>query len=304
MKILVTGASGFIGREVTDRLCKRGYEVHAVARKSIEIPDAIWHEVNLLDKSKVEQLFSEVRPTHLVHFAWVTEPGEFWNSSENNEWESATRLLFDAFAEKGGTRFVGAGSVAEYVWTGEPCLESRLFDTPATLYGQRKLAAWQYVEQRAREVDISSAWGRVFWLYGPHEHPRRLIPYVINGILNKRSVDCSSGEQLRDFLHVYDVADAFVRLLESEVGGAVNIASGEPVAIKTIVSHIATKLAGQDLIRLGAIPTNILEPDVVCGDVSKLKFHVGFTPQVQLQDGLDSTISWWQSLSECGAVSA
>ncbi|HEY9731625.1 MAG TPA: NAD-dependent epimerase/dehydratase [Drouetiella sp.] len=302
-KILVTGASGFIGREVTRRLCRRGYEVHAVARSPGIIEDAIWHPVDLFDMSAVNGLLEEVRPSHLIHFAWVTEPGRFWNSPENHRWERATQDLFDSFANRGGKRFIGAGSCAEYEWTGKPCLETAAGGIPATLYGQAKLATFSWVEARALQCGVSSAWGRIFWLYGPHEHRQRLIPHVITGVLQRRPVDCSSGEQLRDFLHVDDVAEAFVRLLESDVKGAVNIASGNAVPVKEIISRIAQCLGGQQLIRFGAIPSNSSEPLVVCGDVSRLKEEVGFIPEISLATGLESTISWWKQQPGIKAVS-
>lgn len=304
MKVLVTGASGFIGREVAGRLCKLGHEVHAVARSSVDIPNAVWHQVDLLDTATVDRLIAEIRPSHLMHFAWTTEPGKFWNSSDNHEWERASRAMFDSFAKHGGRRFIGAGSVAEYEWTGEPCVESFIDGNPATLYGQKKLSTFRYVEQRAQECGIASAWGRIFWLYGPHEHPLRLIPHVITGILSGRAVDCSSGEQLRDFMHVYDVAEGFIKLLESDVVGPVNIASGNPVAVKDIICQIAEALSGQGLVRLGAIPTNSTEPQVVCADVNRLNSEVRFSPEITLSDGLNMTMSWWKLKQASEAVSA
>ncbi len=295
MKVLVTGASGFIGREVTERLCRRGYDVHAVARNPIEISGARWHRVDLLDDLAVERLVSALSPSHLVHLAWTTETGKFWSSPDNSEWDRATRALFDVFASNGGKRFVGAGSVAEYVWNESPCREWDTETEPGTLYGRAKLAAFRYIHKRAQELGIADAWGRIFWLYGPHEHPQRLVPHVITGILQGRTVDCSNGEQLRDFMHVYDVAEAFVRLIESEVVGPVNVASGRAVAVKDIISHLADVLDGRDAIRLGAIASNSTEPKIVCADVARLTAELLFVPQHSLEDGLDATVSWWKA---------
>jgi len=295
MKVLVTGANGFIGREVTERLCQRGYEVHAVARNPIEISGAVWHRVDLMDDLAVSRLLTDLKPTHLVHLAWTTEPGKFWSSLDNNHWERATRGLFDLFAGNGGRRFVGAGSVAEYVWNENPCCESVTESEPDTLYGKAKLATFRYIHERARESGIADAWGRIFWLYGPHEHPQRLIPHVITGILQGRTVDCSSGEQRRDFMHVYDVAEAFVRLIESDVVGPINVASGSAVAVKDIIAHIADVLDGRHLIRLGAIASDRVESEIVRADVSRLSTELLFAPQHSLEDGLNATISWWKA---------
>lgn len=295
MKVLVTGANGFIGREVTDRLCRRGYDVHAVARNPIEISGAHWHRVDLMDGIAVEQLLSDLKPSHLVHLAWTTEPGKFWNSPDNIDWGQATRELFERFASNGGRRFVGAGSVAEYVWSEAPCCELKTDFEPDTLYGQVKLSTYRYIHERSRELGINYAWGRIFWLYGPHEHPQRLIPHVITGILQGRTVDCSSGEQRRDFMHVYDVAEAFVRLIDAEILGPINVASGRAVAVRDIVSHLAKELNGRHLIRRGAISNSRAEPEVVCADVSRLSDELLFLPQHSLQDGLNATVSWWKA---------
>ncbi len=302
MKVLVTGASGFIGREVTTRLCGKGLEVHAVARRPLDINGAIWHNINLLDSAAVEKLIVSVKPTHLLHLAWCTEPGKFWNSVDNYAWSKATKGLFDSFVLSGGVRFVGAGTCAEYEWNELPCLESNYGGTPATLYGRTKLDTWNYINKKSELSGTSTSWGRIFWLYGPHEHPARLIPHVINGILRGADVVCTSGEQVRDFMHVFDVADSFVRLIESDVTDAINIASGKPVEVRGIIQFIATQMAAPQLIKLGALPTSGAEPHAVTADVEVLKSAVAFVPSISLEEGLIDTISWWKAQSGVAAI--
>jgi len=301
VKVLVTGASGFIGREVTKRLCERRFEVHAVARKSLTIADEIWHELDLFDSGAVDNLMRQIKPTHLVHLAWTTEPGQFWNSPENHDWERASKHLFDSFTAHGGKRFVGAGTCAEYEWNEKLCRESDADSVPSTVYGQSKLSTWKYVDSRSQETGAISAWGRIFWLYGPHEHPSRLVPHVIKSILAGRHVDCTSGEQLRDFMHVSDVAESFVRLTDSQVTGPINIASGNAVAVREVVLQIASQMSGEQLVRLGALPTKASEPHVVAADVQRLTSLLSFRPSVSLSDGLNSTISWIKSVSAAAA---
>src|SRR5204862_6165408 len=101
---------------------------------------------------------------------------------------------------------------------------------------------------------VSTAWGRLFSVYGPHEHPKRLVPSVIRSLLAGEPAACSHGTQIRDYLFAQDAADALITLLESDITGPLNLASGQPIALRDIVQCLGTLLGRPDLIRLGAIP--------------------------------------------------
>jgi nucleoside-diphosphate-sugar epimerase len=113
-------------------------------------------------------------------------------------------------------------------------------------------------------------------------------------MLKGESAECSSGEQTRDFLHVADVASAFVALLDSALQGPVNIGSGEPVAIRDVVRKIAEKLGCPQLLKLGARPTAAQEPPVLFADVRRLNHEIAWRPKIGLDAGLDRTIAWWR----------
>src|SRR5437588_3229964 len=117
VKVLVTGATGFVGRFVLERLRTSGAEVHACARRAGARGLAQWHEADLLTAGAPRALIDAVRPTHLLHLAWYSEPGTFWTSRENLRWLSTTIELLEAFADAGGQRFVGTGTCAEYDWS-------------------------------------------------------------------------------------------------------------------------------------------------------------------------------------------
>jgi nucleoside-diphosphate-sugar epimerase len=298
-KVLVTGASGFIARHALAPLAERGYEVHAVRSRQpsgdAAATGAIWHECDLLDGPQARALVNSLRPTHLLHFAWYATPGKFWTAAENLQWVGASINLFQAFAESGGERIVAAGTCAEYEWgSDQSCSELATPLRPATLYGTCKHSTRAVLEAFAAESGVSAAWGRVFFLYGPHEHPQRLVSSVIRSLLHDGPSLCSHGEQVRDFLYVRDVADAFVALLASHVSGAVNIASGNPVRLKTIIYKIAEKLNRSNLVQLGAVSAPPEEPKVLVADVTRLRREVGWSPAYTLDAGLDATISWWR----------
>ena len=295
-KLLFTGATGFIGRQCLPFLLERGYEVHALAREPIDEykNDVIWHGQDFFDEEKTQELFKSVRPTHCLHLAWYTEPGKYWASPENLRWTAASISLLYSFYRQGGRRFVGAGTCAEYDWRYGHCSEAVTPLEPATLYGTSKNVLQKILASFSKNSQMSTAWGRAFFLYGPHEHPARLVSSVISSLLRDEPALCSHGNQIRDFMHVSDVAHAFVLLLDSEIMGPVNIASGNPVSIKDIVFKIAKELNGYDKIKLDVLPAKN-EPAILTADVARLRTEVGHNPFFDLETGLKQTINWWKS---------
>src|SRR5437870_5336331 len=295
-RVLVTGAAGFIGRHCLPLLVSRGYDVHAISSRLIaEKGEGIqWHQVNLLDPPKTAALMADVRPSHLLHFAWYAVPGKYWTSTDNLRWVQASLGLLHAFAQNGGQRVVMAGSCAEYDWQYGHCSELITPLAPSTLYGVCKRSLQLILDAFARQIGVSAAWGRIFFLYGPYEKPDKLVSSVIRSMLQGKSAHCTHGNQIRDFLYVLDVADAFVALLESNVFGAVNIASGHPIALKVIIDKIAEKLNQRHLIHLGAIPALADEPHLLVADIRRLHNEVGWRPKFDLDMGLTETIAWWK----------
>jgi nucleoside-diphosphate-sugar epimerase len=242
-----------------------------------------------------KQLLAKIKPTHLLHFAWYAVPGKYWTSIENLRWVQASINLLIDFIENGGTRAVFAGSCAEYDWNYGYCSEGITPTRPQTLYGTCKNSLQEIVSQFSKQTGVSSAWGRIFFLYGPYEAKIRLIPSVIISLLQNQPARCTHGNQIRDFLHVEDVASAFVSLLESNIEGPINIASGQPIALKTVFKQIATYLKQLDLLELGSIPVPDNEPSLLVANVERLTKEVGWTPHYTLNEGLMQTIEWWRN---------
>jgi nucleoside-diphosphate-sugar epimerase len=277
-------------------LISAGYEVHAVSSKKISLgTDGLhWHQADLLNPNETKELMLQLHPTHLLHLAWNVAHGQYWQSEENFRWLHASLELLRLFARSGGRRLVAAGTCAEYDWQQGTCKEGATQLAPSGLYGACKHSLHVVGNAFAQENEISMAWGRIFFLFGPHEHPDRLVPSVIRALLAGEVANCSHGQQMRDFLFVADVAEALVALLDSDVCGPVNIASGQAISVKDLVLDLASELHRADLIRLGTVPTAEGDPPLIVGNVTRLSKEVGWVPKYTLHNGLKLAILWWE----------
>lgn len=292
-KILVTGASGFIGRHCLSWLAA-GYEVHGLSRRkptSIGPEKIKWHETDLLTPGSASELVRQIKPDCLLHLAWYTSPRKFWEAPENKDWVRASRELLTAFAEYGGKRAVIAGTCAEYDWEGGECREDSTPLRPASLYGSSKMELHNIL---ASLSGLSFGWARIFYVYGPWEDPSRLVAYVTRSLLQGRPAICSDPHHARDFLHVEDVASALVALLSSSVEGAVNIGSGEQATIGDLLSKIGYYLGRPHLLQFDG-GRSAGGPPAFWANTDRLKNEVGWTPRYDLNQGLEQTIEWWRS---------
>lgn len=307
--VIVTGGLGFIGRNTIEPLVARGFTVHIITRRIDPIErEAIvercghsvrFHQADLHDTDRVTPLVKKIRASHLLHLAWDTRHGVFWNSPENLDWIVTSKLLLTAFIEAGGKRAVGVGTCAEYDWEGQESLQtegaSKLL--PMTMYGQSKQAFRKSMISLGQHHKISTAWGRVFSLFGPNEDPNRFISSLILSLLQEKEFLASAGDQIRDFADVRDVAAGFVALLDSQVTGDVNIASGEARTVSSVVMHIGEEVGRSELIKLGARPKQIGEPVRLVAAVERLRKEVKWKPTSSFEQRISETIEWWQGKS-------
>lgn len=297
-RLLITGATGLIGRHVGSAALERGYEVHAVSRRPQKGQRGMmhWHTADLLDTHAAQKLVRAVVPTHLIHTAWCTEPGSYWTSPENERWRAASVALVRAFGAVGGQRVVVAGTCAEYDWAhaGGPLSEAETPLAPRSPYTAAKDALRGEIEAIDQHGGPSAAWGRVFFVFGPGEHPNRLVASVARRLLRGEPAPASDGLQVRDFMIGSEVAAAFLALLDSPVCGAVNIASGAPVSTRALLEEVASATGRPDLLRLGVLPRRDNEPPRLVAAIDRLRAEVGWSPGLDLTEGVRHTVAWWR----------
>ncbi len=308
MRILLTGATGFIGSHVARFLVGEGHEVYGVLRNGTRRrptteppPGFIKVEMDLNEGAAVRDAVARIQPECAIHLAWYAVPGKYWTAPENLNCVTMSLSLARALGKCGCRRLVAAGSCAEYDWNHELLYEETTPTRPRTLYGVCKNALRCMLETYCAEVAMEFAWARFFYLYGPGEPAQRLVPATILALLSGKTAKCSAGEQIRDFLHVEDAAAAVCAVALSRVSGPINIGSGEPVRVRTLVETIAEILRCPAGVAFGAVPVAVGEPRKLVAEVRKLKTQTAWRPQFTLREGLENTVGWWRRMKtqEC-----
>jgi nucleoside-diphosphate-sugar epimerase len=300
MKVLITGASGFVGSHVARLLVAEGCEVHALVRESSNrwriqdiLPSMYLWQSDLVAFENVNAYLQEIKPELCIHLAWYAVPGKYLNSKENLDSIQASLNLFSQLAELGCKRFVGIGTCFEYDLSLGYLSESSL-TKPITLYAATKVALSTILQQFAQITEMEVAWIRLFYQYGPMEDERRLIPGIISSLLRDEVVKTTKGEQIRDFLHIEDVASAIWAVAKSNVSGVVNVGSGQPVTVGQIALELGNLLGKPDLIHLGALPYRPNDPMFICANNELLRKKTDWTQKYNLTTGLKNTIEWYK----------
>jgi nucleoside-diphosphate-sugar epimerase len=294
VRVIVTGASGFVGRHAVSELRSLGHSVISVGRNPNQA-DAHWITTDLLTPGAADALAKAANADALLHLAWTTHHGLYWNDLANLEWLCATVELVVALAKRGTRRVCVAGTCFEYDWPQDgDCSECFTATSSHTLYDAAKSSCRRVLDQIAGQIGLSIAWGRLFYLFGPGEDPDRLVASVCRSVLAGESARCSSGRAVRDFMDVRDAGAALARLTVSNVRGPVNIASGEMASIGHIAMTIGELAARPDLIGLGAIPDRVGDPPRITADVTRLRGELGFEVR-PLQRGLQDALDYWSN---------
>jgi nucleoside-diphosphate-sugar epimerase len=243
------------------------------------------------DRRAAAQL-EQARPGLAILAGWAGIPGDL-NARNHLDYVTWNIALIKLLAEVGCQRLIGLGTCLEYD-PAEGCLSEESATRPPNLYGASKLAVQTLAPHIARPYGATVAWTRLFSLYGPGEDPRRLVPSIICALLRESEALTTAGRQIRDYLHVEDAASAIWAIARSDFTGPVNVASGEPIAVRQVASALGDLLGRPELLRIGVLRDRADEPPVVYGDNCRLVRATGWERRFGLEDGLRQTIAWWR----------
>lgn len=272
MTIALTGATGFVGRQILRSLLEQGHSVRALVRNPDRLKDEA--QAGQLEIVRTNDLFSEtpeelrkclIGTDTLIHSAWYAEPGKYLSASENLNCVIGTLALAKQFIAAGGKRMVGIGTCAEYDLKKAALLTTENPLAPDTLYAACKVAVFQILRQLMKDEGLSFAWCRLFYLYGEGEDDHRLVPYVRKQLESGQEVLLTQGDQIRDFLDVRKAGRLVASVALNQQQDAVNICSGKGVSVRQLVESIADEYGRRDLLQFGARPAHLFDPPCVIG---------------------------------------
>ena len=266
-RVLLTGGTGFVGRQILTRLLARNCDVRLVVRKPLigvsAVEQVLVEDLFTLSHDTLKELCLDI--DIVIHAAWYAVPSKYLTATENLSCLTGTLRLAQAAIEAGVTRFVGIGTCFEYdLSAGYLRTNTRL--APTTLYGSCKASAFLALSSLFLNNNQSFAWCRLFYLYGEGEDKRRLVPYIRARLEAGETAELTEGKQLRDYLDVCDagrfVADAALGALE----GAINVCSGVPISVAELAYRIADEFGRRDLLGFGARDYSPDDPHCVFGE--------------------------------------
>lgn len=301
MKVIVTGASGFIGASLLKDCLKAGHEAICLKRPNSDLRRVAGESFRTIDFTddagslapEDEAALAAAAPDAMIHLAWRGVGNQDRNDLMQIENIALTTGLARLAARLGARRFIGLGSQAEY----GPCAGRIAEDqplAPTTLYGATKASAYLLSKTLCEQAGVAFSWIRVFSTYGPDDEPYWMIPSLIRSLSSQGYYAMTPGEQRWDYCHVRDAARAVRLVSELEEGaGAVNLGSGASAPIRFFAEKIRDLVNPAATLGFGDIS---YRPDQVMrleADTDKLTRLTGWRPEVALEDGLRETVDWY-----------
>lgn len=274
-KILITGATGFVGKQVVKHLSTLDVEIHLIVRKgketffnnvqSITISHNVFAESSTWWAEKCKNIDT------VIHLAWYAEPGKYLDSPINEQCYEGTTDMAQGAVNAGVKRFIGIGTCFEYQFSESPLDISSPLD-PQTLYATAKVKTFNYLNKFFNENNVEFLWCRLFYLFGEGEDERRLIPFLRKNIAAGKEVELTSGDKVKDYLNIQEAGKIIANLAVNKHIGAYNVCSGKGITIKSLAENIADEYNGRSLLKFGKLERKSYDPPYIVGKKTDTNF--------------------------------
>jgi dTDP-6-deoxy-L-talose 4-dehydrogenase (NAD+) len=267
--VLLTGATGFVGRQILRALLVHGARVRVVVRDASHLPADATPERIVVTRdlfTETDEWWAEncAGIDTIVHAAWYAEPGQYLRSALNMTCLRGSLALAVGATRAGVRRFVGVGSCTEYDTSGgDLSIDTPLL--PQSAYAAAKVATYCGLAHWLPSQSVELAWCRLFYVYGEDEDERRLVAHIRRRLAAGEVVELTSGNQVRDYLDVRDAGRMIADVAVGTVTGPVNVCSGVPTTVRALAEQIADEYGRRDLLRFGVRPDNLFDPPRVVG---------------------------------------
>ena len=284
MRLMVTGGTGFLGGAMVRQAVAAGHDVAVLTRSDdAALPGRAARIRGSLANPPWDEI-ARFGPEVVVHAAWVTTPGSYMESPENEDWLRWSVGFASGLSRVGARRLLALGTCIEYAITGGLLKEDETPVSPQSAYARAKVELHRRLLQDLQGSGVGLAWARIFYPYGPHEHPARLASSLIARIRAGEVLGLRTPRSTKDYIHEDDVGSALMTLAESGAEGTFNVGTGVGVTVEELARTLAGLAGRPDLVAVdaGARPDPL---DYVVADASRIR-GMGWTPRVSLVDGL------------------
>ena len=294
MKILLTGPTGFIGSAFARLALQQGHGLAGLVIPSETIPpdliaagSPVWLRGTLAEPPWNE--IAAFKADVCVHTAWITAPGVYLESPENFAFLEASVKFLRQLREFGTRHILALGTCIEYQSSHQPLREDTSPVIPATTYARCKNELRLKLEADAKKEDFRFCWGRVFYPYGPREHPSRLCSSIIQKLSRGEKLVLKTPRSTKDYIYIEDLAAAVLLLVEKQFHGTINLGTGIAVTVKEIARQLGEIMGKPELIEENN--QSAVDPlDYVVADASRLH-SLGWQPAHDLRRGLERVVA-------------
>lgn len=301
---MVTGATGFIGANLTRHLLRCGHEVHLLVRRGYNtwsvneiLSDVILHEVHFLDQTSLEQAVANIRPEWIFHLAAY---GAYSSQSDLNKMIQTNIIgtinLVNACFKTGFEAFVNTGSSSEYGYKDHAPSETETLE-PNSHYAVTKASATMFCRYVAQSQRVHIPTLRLYSVYGPYEEPKRLMPTLIHYGLEGKLPPLVHPEINHDFVYVDDVSEAYIRAASQpnqELGAVYNVGTGTQTSMRQVV-RVAKKILDIPAEPVwGSMPDREWDTNIWVADNRKIRETLGWRPRYRLEEGFRRMVNWFR----------